>query len=215
MKHLKRYWVFWISYAVFAAVLGTMILCSEKAGLHLRLNSVHTPALDLFFRLTTEIGSWVPFAVAAGLLFYRFRAALLLVAAQIAAGTLGPIFKRTLNMPRPKRFFADNFPDIELPAVAGVTLHSSHSFPSGHTASAFALFLVLTLLTKRRELHFLYFLLAALTGYSRIYLSQHFALDVLAGSLVGIAMTIVTLYFIDKKNPQWYGGSIKIFNKRT
>ena len=49
------------------------------------------------------------------------------------------------------------------------------------------------------------FVLAALGAYSRIYLSQHFAIDVFAGVLVGTLIPIIcyaVLYrFEDKK---WY-----------
>lgn len=208
MKNLKQYWAFWIPYTVFVIVLGSLIIWNEKADLHLWFNAVHTPFFDMFFRYYTLVGEWVPFVVVAGLLFYRYRAALLVLSAQVIAGLTTQVFKRIFDMPRPKRFFAEHFPDIDLPQVLGVHMHSSHSFPSGHTTSAFALFLALAFLTKRKELHFLYFLLAALVGYSRIYLSQHFASDVLAGSFIGVVMTIVTLYIVDKKQPVWYGKSL-------
>ncbi|NDV47409.1 phosphatase PAP2 family protein [Paludibacter sp. 221] len=208
MKNLKQYWAFWIPYGVFVVALAVMLILNEKAELHLWLNSVHTPFMDVFFRIITEVGSWVPFVVGAGLLFYKYRAALLVLGAQIAAGVVAQILKRIFDMPRPKSFFAEHFPDITLQQVLDVRMHSAHSFPSGHTTSAFALFLSLAFLTKRKELHFLYVLLAMLTGYSRIYLSQHFASDVLAGSVIGVVMTIVTLYIIDKKPRSWYDRSL-------
>lgn len=204
MKNLKRYWAFWIPYFLFLIVLLTLIIVNEKAELHLWFNSNHTPWQDVFFRYYTQVGEWVPFVVCAGLLFYRFRAALLMLSAQIAAGLVTQIFKRIFNEPRPKRYFSEFFPDVDLPQVIGVHMHSSHSFPSGHTASAFAFFFTLVLLTSNRALQFLYCMLAILVGYSRIYLSQHFANDVLVGAIIGVVMTIVSMYFIDKKSPAWY-----------
>ena len=41
----------------------------------------------------------------------------------------------------------------------------------------------------------LFFLLAAVGAYSRIYLSQHFALDVFAGMTVAILCTLL-MYFV-------------------
>ena len=208
MKNLKQYWVFWLSYFVFVLMLGGLLIWNEKADLHLWLNSVHTPFLDVFFKYYTWVGEWVPFVVVAGLLFYRYRAALLLLSAQVVSGLVTQVFKRIFNAPRPKRFFADHFPEIDLPQVLDVRMHSWHSFPSGHTTSAFALFLALTFLTKRKDLHLLYFLMAVLVGYSRIYLSQHFTSDVLAGSFIGVLMTIVALYLVDRKQPAWYDKSL-------
>jgi membrane-associated phospholipid phosphatase len=41
----------------------------------------------------------------------------------------------------------------------------------------------------------LFFLLAAVSSYSRLYLSQHFALDVLAGMLIGVLSVAVVAHF--------------------
>jgi len=207
-QFFKQYWAFWIPYVIFVVVLGTLIVQNEKADLHLWLNSVHTSFLDVFFKYYTLLGEWVPFVIVAGLLFYRYRAALFVFSAQIVSGLTTLVFKRIFNAPRPKRFFAEHFPEIDLIQVLDVHMHSSRSFPSGHTTSAFALFIALAFLTKRKELHFLYFLSAVCVGYSRVYLSQHFAADVLAGSFIGIIMTIATLYVVDKKQAKWYDKSL-------
>ena len=208
MKNLKQYWTFWIPYGLFIIGLFLLIVLNEKADLHLWLNSWHSPFGDVFFRYATMLGEWIPFVVCAGLLFYKFRAALLVLSSQIAAGLVVQILKRIFNAPRPKRFFAEHFPDIELPQVLGVHMHSSLSFPSGHSAAAFAFFFSLVLLTKNKALQFLYALLGILVGYSRIYLSQHFANDVLVGSIIGVLMTLVCVYFIDRKPQKWYDYSL-------
>lgn len=208
MTFLKKYWAFFVPYVLFLLLLGGMTVWSERASLHLWLNSVHTSSLDVFFKHFTLVGEWVPFVLVVGLLFYRFRAALLVLASQLAAGLVTQVLKRAFDVPRPKRFFEDCCPEVQLHVVKGVHLHSSHSFPSGHTTSAFALFLALALLTNRRELHFVCFLLAVLVGYSRVYLSQHFASDVWAGSLIGVTMTILVYCFMERKHPLWYDRSL-------
>jgi membrane-associated phospholipid phosphatase len=40
--------------------------------------------------------------------------------------------------------------------------------------------------------------MAALVGYSRIYLGQHFMDDVLAGSVIGVVSAIVCWIYLDK-----------------
>lgn len=50
-------------------------------------------------------------------------------------------------------------------------------------------------LTGSILMQLLFFLLAAVSSYSRLYLSQHFALDVLAGMLIGVLSVAVVAHF--------------------
>ena len=104
-------------------------------------------------------------------------------------------------------------PNIVLPQVEGVHLHHYHSFPSGHTTAAFALFMTLCLLTDKKPLHFIYFILAALGGYSRIYLSQHFAIDVFAGSIIGVTGALLAGYLVNKIQANWANQSLRTLFK--
>lgn len=58
------------------------------------------------------------------------------------------------------------------------------SFPSGHTATAFALARVLARRYPDRSR--LFYALAGLVGLSRVYLNRHYPGDVAAGALVGL-----------------------------
>jgi undecaprenyl-diphosphatase len=70
------------------------------------------------------------------------------------------------------------------------------SFPSGHTASAFAMATIFALYLKRNYLSISLLLTAFLIGYSRIYLGHHFLVDVLVGAIIGIACgTVAILWF--------------------
>lgn len=77
----------------------------------------------------------------------------------------------------------------EVRFLAPVTKHGS--FPSGHTATTFALATILAW-------HFPVwsvpvFLLAALIGYSRVYVGVHFLSDVLAAAVIGVVSGLITL----------------------
>ena len=212
---MKRYLAFYIPYLVFVLALVVLILCNEKAGLHLWLTSFNCPAGDVFFHYYTYVGDWVPYVVVAGLLFYRYRAALFVLVSQLATGLVSIIIKQTWNEPRPVLYFKEHFPAVQLHRIVGEQLHSTHSFPSGHTITAFAFFLALSYFTKKPLLHFLYFVMALLVGYSRIYLSQHFAVDVLVGSVIGVTVTILCKYYLDKKELKWADGSLRdVFSRK-
>lgn len=58
-----------------------------------------------------------------------------------------------------------------------------HSFPSGHTMTAFALMTALAATLPR--MRWLFWTVAAMTGLSRIYLGLHFPLDVICGAAIG------------------------------
>ena len=206
---MKRYLAFYIPYLVFVITFLVLILCNNKADLHLWLTSIYTPIGDLFFHYYTLVGDWVPYAVVAGLLFYTYRMALFVLVSQLATGLVSIIIKQTWNEPRPVLYFKEHFPNIQLHQIVGEHLHSVHSFPSGHTITAFAFFLSLCFFTKRPGLHFLYFILALLVGYSRIYLSQHFAIDVLAGSVIGVSVTVLCWFYYNKTPMKWADGSLR------
>lgn len=61
------------------------------------------------------------------------------------------------------------------------------SFPSGHSTIAFAAAACLSFFDKKRK--WLYYLLAFLIAYSRIYLGVHYFLDVVAGVIIGILIS--------------------------
>ena len=76
-------------------------------------------------------------------------------------------------------------PPHEMGLEAIVGLPGSPSFPSGHAMSAFAVAAAIALLAPR--LRWPVLALAAVIGFSRVYLGVHFWLDGLAGAALGMA----------------------------
>jgi undecaprenyl-diphosphatase len=72
-----------------------------------------------------------------------------------------------------------------------VAIPKSHSFPSGHTATAFAGATALSYFFPRWTAAF--FVLAAAIGYSRLYVGVHFPLDVLGGAVIGVVTSLLLL----------------------
>lgn len=77
--------------------------------------------------------------------------------------------------------------------VSGVTVNTTASFPSGHTATAFVFYLIFCLLIKNNWWVLVGFLYAIGVGYSRIYLAQHFPLDVGAGIIVAAVSVLLSI----------------------
>jgi len=73
-----------------------------------------------------------------------------------------------------------------------VALPDTSSFPSGHATVGFACATALALSVPR--LRWPVFALAALIGFSRVYVGVHYPLDVLAGALLGVALGFAVRY---------------------
>jgi membrane-associated phospholipid phosphatase len=77
--------------------------------------------------------------------------------------------------------------------IAGVEMRKLHSFPSGHATTAFTMALIMAHMSNKKFWSIMLPILAALAAYSRVYLSQHFPTDVLAGMCIGILSAILSL----------------------
>jgi undecaprenyl-diphosphatase len=78
-------------------------------------------------------------------------------------------------------------------ALQGVRLlvgcSDSFAFPSNHATNAFALAAFLAV--SHRKVAIPLFVLAAIVGYSRIYVGVHYPSDVIGGAILGVALALV------------------------
>lgn len=84
--------------------------------------------------------------------------------------------------------------DVKVHTVEGVRPIRVRGFPSGHTAATAAMAMVLTLTLGRRRGRVVgAWVAVAVIGFSRIYLADHWPLDVLGGAAVGMAMGLLSV----------------------
>lgn len=168
----------------------------------LLINGHHHAVLDLMSPWITELGNGLYYLpVLAIMLFTRFRWAMLISLAGIFHGIAVFVLKRLM------------FPGALRPAglldkallhfVPGVKVHATLSFPSGHTATAFAFLLIISLYLNNRWLTLFFALLALLAGLSRIYLLQHFLIDVAAGAAIGTTSAWAAWQMLKNKTWPW------------
>ena len=195
-----------------ALALGILLLLTPKDELHLLLCRPHTRLLDIIIPIFTNLVDWLPYLSVVLLLFYRAGWATLLASNLLLTTLIVQPIKYIVHAPRPVTWFANNMPNINLPLVEGVSMKHWLSFPSGHTATFFALFFVIAIIVcaenikGKNVLSIICFLCAAFGAYTRIYLSQHFALDIFAGMLIAVFSTVILYYFLVKKTkntPFW------------
>ena len=157
------------------------------------IQSLRNPLFDSFFKLFTTIGNhgelWILIIVI--LLFtkrYRkialFALGALILEVVLVEGIIKGIFER----PRP--FLLHENIQLIIPKPLGF------SFPSGHTASAFAVATLLFL--NKVPLRKTIIGLAVLMGFSRLYVYVHYPTDVLAGMILGIGVGWF-VYYIQRK----------------
>ena len=190
---------------VLALVLGTTLLVVPKAELHLALCQPHTRFLDVVIPAFTNLVDWLPYLCVVLLLFYRAGWATFLASNLLLSTLFVQPIKHIVHAPRPLTWFAENMPNIRLPLVEGVRMNYWLSFPSGHTTTFFVLFFSLSIILCAENIKgkniwsFLCFLCASFGAYTRIYLSQHFALDIFAGILIAVFSTLSLYFFLVKK----------------
>lgn len=110
----------------------------------------------------------------------------------IAAITLlALLFTYLINDQIVKHLVSRARPFTELQSVTVLVQEPlSSSFPSGHSATAFA---CATVLAYKKKFGFLFYPLAVFIVYSRIYVGVHYPLDVVAGLLIGLTMAFAVL----------------------
>lgn len=187
MKELKKIWAFLLTISLYFIIGFWAVFTNDKIALHQQINGYHSDFFDWFFKYFTNVGDGA-FAVLFLPLFLfktNVRTFILAVLSCALAGILAQIAKRSI-FPDELRPTASIEPHL-LHLVDGVQMATQHSFPSGHSASGFALMIVLAYVFRNHKLLQIFFAVCAmLTAFSRVYLSQHFLIDTLAGGLLGL-----------------------------
>ena len=218
---MKYLFPFLVPTLVLALILGIMLLVLPKAELHLTLCKPHTAFLDSLVPIITNLVDWLPYLVVLLLLFYRAGWATFLASNLLLSTLIVQPIKHIICAPRPLTWFAENMPDVSLPLVEGVRMNYWLSFPSGHTTTFFVLFFTLSIILCAENikgktiLSFICFLCASFGAYTRIYLSQHFALDIFAGILIAIFSTMILYFFLVRRtqNTQFWAWRVQKLRK--
>lgn len=151
---------------------------SERKLLHI-IEEKSPGFLNEIFLVFTAFGSAHFSIILAGLLWELGspRFGLLVIATTGLTWTAVNIMKYFIGRPRPGNSLT--------------SLTRTSSFPSGHSANAFALAVILT--EQISSLFFLPLLIASSVAISRVILRNHYPSDVLAGSMIGVLIGYLVL----------------------
>lgn len=166
-----------------------LIFSGQEVELFLWLNQAAQVLPNWAWAWFTFLGNgWGIFALCFPLLLYAPRQ----LCAALISGALAAMISMSLK------------PLIDLPRPAGVLSENSfyllgdpllrHALPSGHTLTVFSIMSALFFSTAlpKRNLLFVLFVLAILTGISRNAVGAHWPGDVLFGSALGIWCGLIT-----------------------
>lgn len=175
----------------------------------LYLNPLRTEPLNTFFRWCTKLGE-VPAFVLLGLtsMLWRFRYAFLIALAGLIISPSSYILKDRIGTDRPITYFEKQGIREAVITVPGVPLNGGQtSFPSGHTMAAFGIFGLIAMLSSRRLpwLGLACAWTAILVAISRIFLVQHFLVDVLGGIVFGYAVALLVWGLNQRFFQHWKG----------
>lgn len=177
--------------------IAIFVLAYGKINSFELINANNNPQLDQFFRYITVLGDgliYVPLVVYSILFNRKF---LLPVIFAIIICTFLTHFLKRVVFPDEMRPAYLELKNITIHKVDGVVINKRHSFPSGHTSTAFTLALLLVYTMRKSIWAFVLPLIALAVGYSRVYLAQHFLTDVLAGIGIGIVTATVSLWLYE------------------
>src|SRR5437016_7602853 len=184
----------------------------DQAIFHLINGQWTSPALDLFMAALSNIEIWSPLLIAivlSALFFGGFKARAFMVCLLLSL-LIGELFtsvlKSAIDRRRPKEVQAARMVELQKARPKFMTLFkeptirfsgqsdrngSGPSFPSGHVTNNTIIAVYLTLFYRRRG--WLYWIVAAAVGYSRIYLGAHWPRYVMENQFFAACETLLLL----------------------
>ena len=184
---------------------GYFVVTGDKEATHIAINQHHNSFFDTFFTYATYLGDGVvaPILVLIfGIIYfkkYRFSTFTIGFGTLILVGAFSQLLKRMVfeEALRPSAFIGAD----KLYLIPDLEIHTVHSFPSGHTTAAFGLaaFIAFMFFQKNRLMQIVMVILASLTGFSRVYLSQHFLEDITVGAALGLFSFLLIALVIPRR----------------
>ena len=188
MIHRRGFWI----------ILAGLLLFVDATEILRFINAIHTSWLDLVMVWSTRL-------VQAPLIIFLFLAIGILVNKRAFALSLISFTIAGLSAQVLKRFvFSDRLrPHAVLDyetwhRVEGFALAENFSFPSGHSAAAFAIALSIVVSTSSKAVKGIALFTAFFIAFSRMYLLMHFYHDVFAGMLLGLLSAGIVYRLLDR-----------------
>ena len=188
----------------------------DQTLLHLINQQWTNSALDLFMAALSNSAIWMPFLIAGGIVAvgfggFRARACLIcMVCTLLVTEQITGLLKNAVDRHRPKQVETVRMVELQRARPKFLTLfkkprirfsdasdqnRSGPSFPSGHVTNNTVAAVCLTLFYRRRGSF--YWIVAALIGYSRVYLGAHWPSDVIATFFLATGEALIMIGLLE------------------
>lgn len=212
---------FFARYSVLIPFLGILILAAfffqySKGELILLINRAHGSLGNLVFTRLSSIGNALSifFFLAIVLWKYNLKILYFFVLSFLLESLVIIVAKNLFfsHVPRPYLFFEAQGVLEQINFVEGIKVNKRRAFPSGHTAYSFCMAAFFAFKLNKKYISIFLAILAAFVGMSRMYLVQHFFVDVFAGALIGVGATSIAYFLVFNTEKKWY--KKRIFPKK-
>ena len=180
-----------------------LFFLTDNISISLFFNSHHTPLGNNFFFLISSLGEKF-FFIFVGMMMYfiKKKKCIPFGLSFINFTIIVQVLKRIIfvNSFRPNVILPQLFPHIVIDTIPFLRFHKNFSFPSGHATMIFSLIILLIYAFEIKNIFYQIALviIAIFVAMSRVYLMQHFFIDVYFGALIGSLTTFITIHYFEK-----------------
>jgi len=196
---MKSFYVF-VTGAAILMIIGLFAsLFSEKAHFLLWMFEWRYPAADYYFYYVTKLGEEHGFIFFGILLWISsWKKMLPVPILGIIVTIVSYVLKLFFQHERPSLYLQKINWEGAISVLGYNTISGYHSFPSGHSMAAWALFTLMAAMIRKTWFSILSLFLAVSVSISRVYLGAHFLQDVVAGAMVGFSLGYGVYYVYDR-----------------
>ncbi len=188
-------------------ILISPLLWMPKEQSLLLLNGFHSPFKDWALKKVTWLGEgFMICCCIVLLLFLKIRWWIVFVFGLLLHVILIQVNKQFLfnEVLRPLGYFESIEKEYLLHIVDGIRVNHKTSFPSGHTTGATFAASFIALIMKNKQTSFVLAFIAISIGFSRVYLAQHFIIDIYFGFLFGTLSSVIAAVIVKKIQSRYW-----------
>lgn len=158
-----------------------------KTASLLWINGHNTVFLDYFFKYYTYLGDGLFCLAVFFLVFFlgKRRIAVLGFLCFLGSALVTQALKYICAINRPSAVIQEGLHRVE-----GVHLAVFNTFPSGHATTIFSFLFFWVVIFKQKKYSIAALVLGLLGVYSRVYLAQHFVIDITTGAFIGTLVSV-------------------------